>query len=161
MLGALTGSGIVDHVGRRKLLLTGISCAAVGMFIVGFLLSPIGEESKTRADAGISFICKPVNPSMRHQQLILSPLHGCFLLWLDASTRSLPGRGIDLREPCQRALATRLDYQFMLSHQHFRSSSRPEKGRIHQSVYHSLWIALLLTFQCTSSLVPGIWWDSL
>lgn len=28
------------------------------MFIVGFLLSPIGEESKTRADAGISFICK-------------------------------------------------------------------------------------------------------
>jgi hypothetical protein len=49
----------VDHVGRRKLLLTGITCAGIGMCIVGFLLSPLGEESKTRADAGISFICKP------------------------------------------------------------------------------------------------------
>lgn len=52
-----TGSAIVDHVGRRKLLLTGIGCAAVGMCIVGSLLSPTGEQSKTRADAGISFIC--------------------------------------------------------------------------------------------------------
>jgi MFS family permease len=52
------GSAIVDHVGRRKLLLTGIGCAAVGMCIVGSLLSPAGEESKTRADAGISFICE-------------------------------------------------------------------------------------------------------
>jgi hypothetical protein len=58
MIGALTGSGIVDHVGRRKLLLTGITCAAIGMCIVGFLLSPIGTESLARANAGISFICK-------------------------------------------------------------------------------------------------------
>jgi len=62
MLGALTGSAIVDHVGRRKLLLTGITCASIGMWIVGFLLSPIGAESKTRADAGISFICKCIGP---------------------------------------------------------------------------------------------------
>jgi hypothetical protein len=60
MLGALTGSGVVDHVGRRKLLLTGISCASIGMFIVGFLLSPIGEESMARANAGISFICMSI-----------------------------------------------------------------------------------------------------
>jgi len=56
MIGALSGSAIVDHVGRRKLLLTGITCAAVGMLIVGALLSPTGVQSKTRADAGISFI---------------------------------------------------------------------------------------------------------
>lgn len=58
MIGALTGSAIVDHVGRRKLLLTGVGCAAIGMLIVGALLSPAGEQSKTRADAGISFICQ-------------------------------------------------------------------------------------------------------
>lgn len=58
MIGALTGSAIVDHVGRRKLLLTGITCAGVGMCIVGSLLSPAGEQSQTRANAGISFICK-------------------------------------------------------------------------------------------------------
>jgi hypothetical protein len=65
MIGALSGSAIVDHVGRRKLLLTAITCAGIGMCIVGFLLSPLGEESKTRADAGISFICtsfKSVTP---------------------------------------------------------------------------------------------------
>jgi MFS family permease len=58
MIGALTGSAIVDHVGRRKLLLTGITCAAIGMCIVGFLLSPLGVETTTRANAGISFICE-------------------------------------------------------------------------------------------------------
>lgn len=58
MIGALSGSAIVDHVGRRKLLLTGITCAACGMLIVGALLSPTGVQSKARADAGISFICE-------------------------------------------------------------------------------------------------------
>ncbi|ORX38190.1 general substrate transporter [Kockovaella imperatae] len=56
MIGALSGSAIVDHVGRRKLLLFGISAAACGMLIVGCLLSPAGEQSQTRANAGISFI---------------------------------------------------------------------------------------------------------
>lgn len=56
MIGALTGSAIVDHVGRRKLLLTAITCASCGMFIVGALLSPSGVQSATRANAGISFI---------------------------------------------------------------------------------------------------------
>lgn len=51
------GTSIVDHVGRRKLLLSGISCAAAGMLIVGALLSPAGEESKARANSGIAFIC--------------------------------------------------------------------------------------------------------
>lgn len=90
MLGALTGSAIVDHVGRRKLLLTGITCAAVGMCIVGFLLSPIGEESKTRADAGISFICESLYFSTLCTRLIHSPIHGQLLFRLDAASRSLP-----------------------------------------------------------------------
>lgn len=58
MIGALSGSAIVDHVGRRKLLLSGIASAAIGMLIVGALLSPAGEQSKVRADFGIAFICE-------------------------------------------------------------------------------------------------------
>ena len=46
----------MDHVGRRKLLLSAITAAACGMLIVGALLSPAGEQSNTRANAGISFI---------------------------------------------------------------------------------------------------------
>ncbi|KAI9633105.1 general substrate transporter [Dioszegia hungarica] len=56
MCGAIAGSSAVDHIGRRKLLLSAITGACCGMFLVGALNSPAGVQSKTRADAGISFI---------------------------------------------------------------------------------------------------------
>lgn len=68
-------------------MLTGIGCAAVGMCIVGALLSPAGEESKMRADAGISFICELLRVLARDydRHLRFSPLHGVLLLWFHAS----------------------------------------------------------------------------
>ena len=57
MIGALTGSAIIDHVGRRKLMLFASCSAMIGMLIVGGLLSPAGEDNSIRANAGISFIC--------------------------------------------------------------------------------------------------------
>lgn len=61
--GALTGTAIVDKVGRRFLLLFATCACTVGMFLVAGLLSPTGDTtSKMRADAGISFICKPTIP---------------------------------------------------------------------------------------------------
>jgi len=55
-IGALTGTAVVDHFGRRPLLLfASFSCTA-GMAIVAGLLSPAGPQSPTRANAGISFI---------------------------------------------------------------------------------------------------------
>jgi MFS family permease len=57
-IGALTGTAVVDHFGRRPLLLfASFSCTA-GMAIVAGLLSPAGPQSTTRANAGISFICE-------------------------------------------------------------------------------------------------------
>jgi len=64
MIGALTGSAIIDHVGRRKLMLFASCSAMIGMLIVGGLLSPAGEDNSTRATAGISFICKSLLASM-------------------------------------------------------------------------------------------------
>jgi sugar porter (SP) family MFS transporter len=54
--GALTGTAIVDKVGRRKLMLFACCCCCVGMFIVGGLLSPAGTQTVGRANAGIAFI---------------------------------------------------------------------------------------------------------
>lgn len=56
-IGALTGTALVDRVGRRKLMLFSSVACMCGMAIVGGLLSPAGEQSNTRANAGISFIC--------------------------------------------------------------------------------------------------------
>ena len=57
-IGALTGTSMVDFVGRRFLLLFAeISCMS-GMFLVAGLLSPTGPQNTTRANAGISFICE-------------------------------------------------------------------------------------------------------
>jgi len=55
-IGALSGTAVVDHVGRRPLLLfSSVSCMS-GMAIVAGLLSPGGKQSTMRANAGISFI---------------------------------------------------------------------------------------------------------
>ncbi|WOO79017.1 Lactose permease [Vanrija pseudolonga] len=55
-IGALTGTSLVDFVGRRFLMLFAeISCMS-GMFIVAGLLSNSGPQNQTRANAGISFI---------------------------------------------------------------------------------------------------------
>ena len=56
-IGALSGTAIIDHVGRRKLMLFSAFSCMIGMAIVAGLLSPSGEHSQTRANAGISFIC--------------------------------------------------------------------------------------------------------
>ncbi|RSH89116.1 hypothetical protein EHS25_002782 [Saitozyma podzolica] len=56
MIGALTGTCLVDHVGRRKLMLFASVCCMCGMAIVAGLLSPAGPQSTMRANAGISFI---------------------------------------------------------------------------------------------------------
>jgi MFS family permease len=58
MVGALTGTCLVDHVGRRKLMLFASVCCMCGMAIVAGLLSPAGPQSTMRANAGISFICE-------------------------------------------------------------------------------------------------------
>ncbi|KZP00107.1 general substrate transporter [Calocera viscosa TUFC12733] len=54
--GALMGSGIADHVGRRFLMLFGTACCSVGMAIVAGLLCDTGPQTVERANAGISFI---------------------------------------------------------------------------------------------------------
>ncbi|WVW85157.1 hypothetical protein I302_107195 [Kwoniella bestiolae CBS 10118] len=56
MGGALTGTFLTDHVGRRPLLLFGSSSCMIGMALAAGLLSPAGEQSTVRANAGISFI---------------------------------------------------------------------------------------------------------
>ena len=56
MTGALTGTAIVDYVGRRPLLLFSSCSSCIGMAIVAGLLSSTGNT--TRANAGISFICE-------------------------------------------------------------------------------------------------------
>lgn len=58
MVGALVGSGVVDHIGRRKLMLFAAFACCAGMVIVGGLLSPAGgpEALAGRADAGVAFI---------------------------------------------------------------------------------------------------------
>lgn len=55
--GALTGTALVDHVGRRKLMLFSSVCCMVGMMIVAGLLSGASDKSQIRANAGIVFIC--------------------------------------------------------------------------------------------------------
>jgi len=53
-VGALTGSAIVDRIGRRKLLLISTTAITVILAIVSALLSEFG--STTRSNAGISFV---------------------------------------------------------------------------------------------------------
>ncbi|RSH89841.1 hypothetical protein EHS25_001827 [Saitozyma podzolica] len=55
-IGALSGTAIVDKVGRRKLFLTAEICCVCGMAIVAGLLSDAGPQNAMRANAGISFI---------------------------------------------------------------------------------------------------------
>lgn len=40
------------------MLFAAVSCV-IGMVVAGGLLSPAGEQTQMRANAGISFICKP------------------------------------------------------------------------------------------------------
>jgi hypothetical protein len=52
MIGALTGTAIVDHFGRRKLLLTtSVICVATMAIISGLLANP--AQNAMRANAGI------------------------------------------------------------------------------------------------------------
>ncbi|ORY30407.1 general substrate transporter [Naematelia encephala] len=55
-IGALSGTAIIDHVGRRKLMIFSTISCMLGMAIVSGLLSPSGEQNSMRANAGISFI---------------------------------------------------------------------------------------------------------
>jgi len=55
-IGALTGTSLVDKLGRRKLMLFSACACMCGMAIVAGLLSPAGPQSQMRANAGISFI---------------------------------------------------------------------------------------------------------
>ena len=57
MTGALTGTAVVDHVGRRPLLLFSSCSCCIGMAIVAGLLSNITDNIH-RTNAGISFICE-------------------------------------------------------------------------------------------------------
>ena len=57
------GSAVVDHIGRRKLMLFASCSCVIGMLIAGGLLGPYGDQNKMRADAGISFICKSQFPT--------------------------------------------------------------------------------------------------
>ena len=88
-IGALTGTAVVDHFGRRPLLLfASFSCTA-GMAIVAGLLSPAGPQSPTRANAGISFICKSSLPSYPGIDIDDSPFHGILLVRLDSTSSPL------------------------------------------------------------------------
>ncbi|KAI5454184.1 hypothetical protein NCC49_004249 [Naganishia albida] len=55
-IGALTGTSIVDKVGRRKLMLFACIASCMGMAIVAGLLSPSGPQTTPRAEAGVTFI---------------------------------------------------------------------------------------------------------
>ncbi|WWC71162.1 uncharacterized protein I206_105115 [Kwoniella pini CBS 10737] len=54
--GALAGTALTDYMGRRPLLLSGITSCMVGMALAAGLLSPAGAQTATRANAGITFI---------------------------------------------------------------------------------------------------------
>jgi hypothetical protein len=55
-VGALLGASVVDHLGRRKLMLFAASACVIGMLVAGGVLSPAGTYDQMRADVGITFI---------------------------------------------------------------------------------------------------------
>lgn len=128
-VGALTGTAVVDHVGRRPLLLfASFSCTA-GMAIVAGLLSPTGPQSVTRANAGISFICRSFRDTMfSGLPLTCSPLHGVFLVRMDTTTSPVSGRGSLLREQSQRTRAARLVYCCCIPYQHVWTPARSRRA---------------------------------
>jgi len=92
-MGALAGTAVVDHFGRRPLLLFSSFASTAGMAIVAGLLSPAGPQSTTRANAGISFICKWPTLILRFLSSSGSFVHGILLVWVDATSSTLSCRG--------------------------------------------------------------------
>lgn len=132
-VGALTGTVMVDHVGRRKLMLfSAVSCMC-GMAIVAALLSPSGAHNSMRANAGISFICASLFPSMI-PLTSRSPVHGVLLLRMDATPGALPRRGPVVREPSERTRPPGDRHQLGLPHQHLRSPVRPSSAPVEEYV---------------------------
>ena len=54
--GAMIGTAIVDHVGRRALQLWAAGSCGLNMTIVAGLLSDINPSNITRTNAGIAFL---------------------------------------------------------------------------------------------------------
>jgi len=55
-IGAISGTLLVDYMGRRFHMLFSSCCACAGMTIVAGLLSPAGPQTQSRASAGVAFI---------------------------------------------------------------------------------------------------------
>lgn len=75
------------------MLFAAVSCV-IGMVVAGGLLSPAGDQTQMRANAGISFICKSRTPSLSFIPIadsLFSPLYGLLLGWMDTPSGSLPG----------------------------------------------------------------------
>jgi hypothetical protein len=92
-MGALAGTAVVDHFGRRPLLLFASFASTAGMAIVAGLLSPAGPQSTTRANAGISFICTLPAGILRFPRSCGSSIHGILLVRVDATSSTLSRRG--------------------------------------------------------------------
>ena len=57
MIGAFIGTTIIDHVGRRKLMLFAATSCMIGMALTGGLFSDTSNADTSRANAGVAFIC--------------------------------------------------------------------------------------------------------
>lgn len=101
MVGALTGSALIDRLGRRTLLL-GSTTTLVGMLaiIIGLLSS---HGNNTQANAGISFSERAY--FQHYYSKLTSPssllVHGHILVWLDAYAGIVPRRSTQLPISCK------------------------------------------------------------
>ena len=137
-VGAMTGSAVVDHLGRRSLMLFSSTVAILGMGIVGGVLStPSGSDTipEPRAKAGVAFLSEFLASAIADG----SAIYGLFLFWLDSSARPVPDRSSSLRESCQRSLASRPPQQCSGTHQHLGPATMSPRHRI-QDLFHFLWL---------------------
>ena len=83
MTGAMIGTWIVDHVGRRPLQLFGAGACGINMAICAGLLSKTTGVSQARNSAGIAFLSTSRLNAMRLLLTIRSVAHGLVLHRLD------------------------------------------------------------------------------
>lgn len=126
--GALLGTSMVDYVGRRFLMLFAEVSCACGMFIVAGLLSDAGKQSQTRANAGISFICK----SLSERKADASPLHGLLLVRMDAAAVAVSDRMPPVRGAREGSRAGRMGAERRLPHQHVWTAVGPSRDRLEE-----------------------------
>ena len=94
--GALTGILLIDHVGRRPLMLFSSTACMANMAIITGLLCDVDAGNKTRNNAGIAWICETTSDTTDP-----SHVHGNVLGLLDADDGGVSDRVSEIREQSQ------------------------------------------------------------